>query len=35
MKLYEQIIDTVCPFNTGQDNEKSPVATSQMVIATA
>ena len=35
LKLYEQVIDTMWPFNTGQDNGKSPVATSQIVTATA
>ena len=24
LKLYEQVIDTVGPFNTGQDNRKGP-----------
>ena len=35
LKLYEQVIHTVWPFNTGQDNRKAPVGTSQTVTATA
>ena len=35
LKLYEQVIGTVWPFNTGQDNRRSPVGTSQMLTATA
>ena len=35
LKLYEQVIDTVWLFNTGQDNRKGPLGTSQMVTATA
>ena len=31
LKLYEQVIDTMWPFNTGQDNRKGPVGTLQMV----
>ena len=33
--LKLQVIDTVWPLNTGQDNEKSPGGTSQMVNMTA
>ena len=33
--LYEQVVDTVWPFNAGQENGKSPVGTSQMVTSTA
>jgi len=35
LKLYEQVIDTVWLFNTGQDNRKSPTGTLQMVTAAA
>ena len=35
LKLYEQVIDTLWPLNTGQDNRKSSFGTSQMVTATA
>ena len=35
LKLYEQVIDTMWPFNTGQDNRKGPVGTSQILTATA
>ena len=35
LKLYEQVIDTMWPFNTGQDNRKGPVGTSQMVTVAA
>ena len=27
LKLYEEVIDTVWPFNTSQDNRKGPVGT--------
>jgi len=33
LKLYEQVTDTVPPLNTGEDNRKSPVGTSQMVTS--
>ena len=35
LKLYEQVIDTVGLFNTGQDNRKGPLGTSQMVTVAA
>ena len=35
LKLYEQVIDTVWLFNTGQDNRRGPLGTLQMVTATA
>ena len=36
LKLYEHlVIDTMWPFNTGQDNRKGPVGTSQMVTVAA
>ena len=35
LKLYQQVIDTVGPFNTGQDNRKGPIGTSQMVNVAA
>ena len=35
LKLYEQVIDTMWPFNTGQDKRKSPVGTLQMVTTNA
>ena len=36
LELYEQVIDTMWPaFNTGQDNRKGPVGTSQMVTVAA
>ena len=35
LKLYDQVIDTVGPFNTGQGNRKGPVGTSQMVTVAA
>ena len=33
LKLYEQVVDTVWSFNTGQDIRKRPIGTSQMVTA--
>ena len=33
LKLYEQVVDTVWSFNTGQDSRKRPIGTSQMVTA--
>ena len=35
LKLYEQQIDTMWPFNTSQDNTKSPGWTLQMVTTNA